>query len=203
MDPTPPRHAPPDARPTDIDRLGRSLLDVADASLRRAFHQRVDLPDPHAMPPEAHERHGAFVTVHVADELNGCIGTLQGDEPLAVAVERLVRQAAFDDPRLPPLRADQLGATELEVSVLSPLEPIAATAREVLLDQLEPTVHGLVIARARRRGVFLPDVWSQFPEPDRFLDRLVAKAGLHPSPWPDRLQAWRFTTRRWSRHLAR
>ena len=79
------------------------------------------------------------------------------------------------------------------MSVLSALEPLAATTRAVLLGQIEPGRHGLVLAAGSHRATFLPQVWQSLPEPGDFLDQLLAKAGLPATPWSPLTQAWRYT----------
>lgn len=175
-----------------------TLVDVADRALVRALAGEAAAPPPlRALPPALAGRRGAFVTLTVAGSLNGCVGDVVGREPLAHAVARLAVAAAFDDPRLPALRADQYDDLLVEVSVLSPLVPVRADDRTELVAQLRPHVDGASIRRGRRSGLFLPDVWSQLPDPDDFLDHLWAKAGLPPQAWPDAVAT--FTTQ----HLVR
>ena len=84
-------------------------LDIADAAIRDVLAGRT--PDPpalHTLPANLHRPSGAFVTLTVHDELNGCIGTVGGDEPLGLAVARLAAAAAVDDPRLPRLSSSDL-----------------------------------------------------------------------------------------------
>lgn len=181
------------------DEDARQLLDVAEASIRRA----VGVPGrpPPTLRPALARPAAAFVTIHVDGRLNGCIGTVEASEPLGRAVDRLARDAALADPRLPPLRADQLARTDLEVSVLSPGEPLPAGDRQELLAALRPGRDGLVLAAGGRRALFLPDVWDQLPDPDDFVDHLLDKARLPRRPWPRGLRAERFATRAWHRRI--
>ena len=120
---------------------------------------------------------GVFVTLHSKDRLRGCIGYIEAIEPLSKAVVRMAGQAAFADPRFPPLRFDELESLEIEISVLSPLTPIAAG--DVL-----PGVHGVVIEASGQRGVFLPQVATeQGWDRETLLDELCQKAGLKPGLW--------------------
>jgi AmmeMemoRadiSam system protein A len=70
-----------------------------------------------------------FVTLTRGGELRGCIGSLQAQEPLAQAVANSAFSAAFRDYRFPSLRADELDAIRIEISVLSEMEPIEADWR--------------------------------------------------------------------------
>ena len=136
------------------------------------------------------------MTLNVRGQLNGCIGSIEGVEPLGLAVARHAWSAAFTDPRLPPLHRVDYTHLDIEVSVLSPLSPLPADARNDLLGALRPGVDGLLIGAGSRRAVFLPSVWEQLPSADMFVDHLLRKAGLAPDVWPDDLRAQRFTAQK-------
>jgi AmmeMemoRadiSam system protein A len=179
------------------------LLDLAHAAIIDGLRRRpAVVPDLADLPPALREPRRVFVTLLVDGRLNGCIGSIDGDEPLGQAVGRLARSAAFADWRLPALRPGDYGSLLIEVSLLSPLEPVTATTRAELLDQLRPGDDGLVVEAGPRRGVFLPVVWEKVPDPDDFLDHLLDKAGIRPRTWPQNIEAWRFTVEKLSRPAA-
>jgi hypothetical protein len=171
------------------------LIDIAEASVVAGLEgRRAAAPDLGTLPRSLQRPAGAFVTLTVDGELNGCIGTIEGGEAVGVVVSRLAWDAAFADPRLPALTVADYEALVLEVSVLSPLEPLAAGTSRDLLGNLNPGVDGLLIEAHRRRAVFQPSVWRQLPDPVDFVARLQQKAGLDPHGWPAGMLAWRFTT---------
>jgi AmmeMemoRadiSam system protein A len=191
------RSASPELTPHELD----LLVDIADASLVAALAGReYGLPPLEPLPEALRAHVGAFVTLTVDGILNGCIGDVQGRDPLAWSVARLALAAAFEDPRLPALRPSEYDRVDIEVSVLSPMAPIPSGSRREVLDALEPEVHGLVIRALGRSALFLPSVWEQLPDPDEFLDQLFRKAGLRPGTWPSDMQAFRFTTQHRTRH---
>ncbi len=51
---------------------------------------------------------GVFVSLYVKDELIGCIGFAEPVMPLYQAVIDAAKGAAFEDPRFPPLKKEQL-----------------------------------------------------------------------------------------------
>ena len=54
---------------------------------------------------------------------------------------------------------------------------------------------GIVLQEGQtKRGVFLPVVWEQLPDPKKFLSHLKRKASLPEDYWSDSLQAWRYVT---------
>jgi AmmeMemoRadiSam system protein A len=176
------------------------LLDLADASILDGLDGRPMRPPPLSdLPAELRREAGAFVTLTVRGALNGCIGAIEGAGALGQEVVRLARAAAFDDPRLPPLRRADLAELVVEVSILSPFEPVAARSRAELVGALRPGTDGLLIGAGSHRAVFLPDVWDQIPDPGDFVDHLCRKGGLEPAPWPPGLTAHRFTTERFER----
>jgi AmmeMemoRadiSam system protein A len=124
---------------------------------------------------------GAFVTLHKIEgrdskekrTLRGCIGRMTANLPLEETVRVMAREAAFDDPRFPPLRPGELGQCHIEISALSPLSPCADPR------QVKVGVHGLFLIRGGRSGVLLPQVpveqgWNL----DEYLDYICVKAGL-------------------------
>jgi AmmeMemoRadiSam system protein A len=176
------------------------LLDLADDAVVDGLRGCPPAPpDLDALPPALRTPRGIFVTLTVDGDLNGCIGSVAGSEPLGLAAARLARAAAFADPRLPALQPSDYPSLTIEVSLLSPLEPIPAATRQELREHTEPGVHGLVIAAGRRQAVFLPAVWQKLPDPDRFLDHLLQKAGISPRDWPVGMEAQRFTVEKLSR----
>ena len=171
-----------------------ALLDIAEDAILAGLEGRR--PSPPAAPSEAR---GVFVTLHIDGELNGCIGTLEPDEPLAAAVARRAWDAAFADPRLPRLRPADWERLTIEISVLSPLERLDVHSLDELVDVIEPGVDGLLITAGFRRGTFLPAVWEQLPEPRTFVDQLWRKAGLVPGTWPEDLVVERYRTQSFGR----
>ena len=121
---------------------------------------------------------GAFVTVFVGGELHGCVGLPESREPLAAVVRVRARAAAFRDPRFPPVTPADLPRLSLEISVLTPFEPVADSST------VEIGRHGLLVEQNGARGLLLPQVatehaWTR----DQFLDHTCIKAGLPPDAW--------------------
>mgnify|MGYP003408135884 FL=1 len=102
------------------------------------------------------------------------------------------RASAFRDPRFRPLDAAEWSRVDLEVSVLSPLEPVAVQSEADLLARLVPGEDGLVIAWRGSRATFLPKVWDQLRDPVEFLRHLKHKAGWSPDFWAQDVEVWRY-----------
>ncbi|MDR2136096.1 MAG: AmmeMemoRadiSam system protein A [Treponema sp.] len=125
---------------------------------------------------------GAFVTLHSdasgERRLRGCIGRMAADCPLEQTVRIMAQEAAFGDPRFPPLGAGELSRCSIEISVLSPMEACADPR------QVRVGVHGLFLSHRGRSGVLLPQVpTEQGWNLDEYLDYICVKAGLPPGSY--------------------
>lgn len=124
------------------------------------------------------EPRGAFVTLRKRGELRGCIGYAEPLAPLGRTVIQAAILAASEDPRFPPVAADELESIRIEISVLTPPREIAS-AREVRVG-----THGLIVERDGRKGLLLPQVpvengWDR----EAFLEQASLKAGLPRDAW--------------------
>lgn len=133
-----------------------------------------------------------FVTLRLAGDLRGCIGTVNAFRELAEDVCANARAAAFQDPRFAPLVRDEFAATSIEVSLLGPRVAIVAPDEDGALAQLRPDLDGVVLEAGGRRATFLPQVWEQLPDPRDFLTALKRKAGLPPMFWGDSVRLSRY-----------
>ncbi|MBF0295020.1 MAG: AmmeMemoRadiSam system protein B [Magnetococcales bacterium] len=133
--------------------------------------------------PELAQPGATFVTLKKQGQLRGCIGTLSPHRPLAEDLLENTLSAALRDPRFPPLAREELPLIDIEVSLLTPPEPLPHRDAEDLLARLRPGVHGVILAKNGRRATFLPQVWEQLPDPLEFLGHLCRKAGLDGSCW--------------------
>jgi AmmeMemoRadiSam system protein A len=185
--------------PEDVD----ALFALADLGVRAGLAgQPAPTVDPQTLPPALREPQGAFVTIEVDGELNGCIGSIVAVEPLGVAVPQLAWKAAFADPRLPALTPAEYPSAEIKISVLTPLEPVPAASEAELLANLKVGQDGLLIRSRAASATFLPAMWGKLPGPHTFLRHLVAKAGLPPGHWPSDMEAWRYRSTEYRRRAA-
>lgn len=174
------------------------LLQLARRSIRHGLDTgRPALVEEDA--PDTLREHGAaFVTLHKQGQLRGCIGTLEAYRPLVEDVAAHAFDAAFRDPRFPPVSADEFDALHIHIEVLNPAEPISFNSEADLLAQLRPGVDGLILSEGNRRGTFLPTVWESLTTPEEFLANLKLKAGLSADYWTDTLKVERYTTQGFS-----
>lgn len=136
--------------------------------------------------PVFQAKRGTFVTLKIDGHLRGCIGSLAASETIAEGVRRNALNAAFDDPRFPPLTVDELDFVMIEVSILTTPARLAHSGGDDLLEKLRPHVDGVIIRKGYLSATFLPQVWEQLPEPANFLTHLCLKAGLPGHAWKER-----------------
>ncbi len=139
---------------TDSDK--QQLKALARESIRTAFAGK-DIPSPASPSPTLDRKCGAFVTLTQQGRLRGCIGHFGEDIPLREMVAEMARAAAFEDPRFPRLRREELDSTDIEISVLTPMRRIHS------LDEFQLHHHGIYIKKGFRSGTFLPQVADEVP----------------------------------------
>jgi len=138
----------------------------------------------HGRPPKSEtaigelaELRGAFVTLHCASRLRGCVGQPGAYDSLANTVARCAALAATEDNRFHPVTPGEISGIEIEISVLSPAEPIRP-------DQIVLGIHGLMISSGSARGVLLPQVPIEHRlTREQFLAETCRKAGLPLDAW--------------------
>nr|VFK15400.1 MAG: hypothetical protein BECKLPF1236B_GA0070989_10774 [Candidatus Kentron sp. LPFa] len=172
-----------------------TLLGIAmDAIAHGLAHQKAPSMDPAAFPAPLREQRATFVTLEQEGRLRGCIGSLQTTHSLVEDLARNAFDAAFHDPRFPPLTWEEWERITIKISLLTPAEPMRFASEADLLGQLRPGVDGLILTTGSRRATFLPSVWDSLPEPAEFLHHLKLKAGLDPDAWPPDIAISRYTT---------
>lgn len=171
----------------------QQLLQLAGESIKKGLCgetlnvRATDYPEPLRV------LRASFVTLHLDENLRGCIGTLEARQTLVEDVASNAYNAAFRDPRFSTLTWPEYERLDIHISVLSLPEPLQFSTEEELLTQLRPRVDGLILEEDYRRGTFLPSVWDQLSDPREFLRQLKHKAGLPPDYWSRRIRVQRYT----------
>ncbi len=180
--PTPPQ-APTPLNPDEKDRL----LDIARQTITQ-FLETGTVPSFEVSEPNLFQRRGAFVTLKKHGQLRGCIGDLIPRRLLYLTVQSVAISAAVNDRRFLPVTKDELKDIDIEISVLSPIEPIADVS------EIQVGRHGLIIVKGQNQGVLLPQVavennWDR----DEFLRQICLKAGLPEDAWQEGARLYVFT----------
>lgn len=176
--------------------LGAALLSRA----RNAIRRELGLPADEAEPahPALNLPGATFVTLHDArGGLRGCIGSLSRWRRLDEDVRGNAEAAACRDARFLPLSRAEWGAgLRVEVSLLDTPEPLPRLRSEAeALALLKPGHDGLIFEWQGHRATFLPQVWTQLPEPAAFLAALKRKAGLAADFWAEDVELSRYGVR--------
>lgn len=167
---------------------GQALIALA----RQALEARLARGERPRLMPEVVERHprlgverAAFVTLEKAGALRGCIGSLTASQSLAQDVLDNALHAALDDGRFSPVAGEELPDISISISVLDaprPLSPKPASAGD-LLERLAREKPGVTLTFEGRRSTYLPSVWEQLPDPERFLASLCEKQRAPADCW--------------------
>ena len=160
------------------------LLQEARSALEHGVRgEKQPALDLKSMPKRLKETGASFITLTIHGNLRGCIGALEPYQPLAQDVREHALAAAMEDPRFPPVTADELGKIEIEISRLTLPVKLTYTDPEDLLSKLRPQVDGVILRDGFRRATFLPQVWEKLPDKSEFLDNLCYKMGAPPDTW--------------------
>lgn len=131
--------------------------------------------------PALLEQRATFVTLTVREtgDLRGCRGEVVARQQLIESVVSMAVASATDDPRFPTVTLAEVSDLHIEISMLTPLQPIQP-------DDVVVGKHGLMISKGRLSGLLLPQVpvewnWGR----QEFLDSVCRKAGLPRDTWKD------------------
>ncbi|HEX6101284.1 MAG TPA: AmmeMemoRadiSam system protein A [Thermoanaerobaculia bacterium] len=155
------------------------LLSIARTSIESVLNGVRPHVDEASLDAELIRPSGAFVSLHAHDgDLRGCIGSIHPIAPLCHAVSSSAVNAAFRDPRFPPLTREELAGVHIEISVMSPIEVVTD------IESIEVGRDGLIVSRGGRAGLLLPQVATEYGwDRETFLAHTCGKAGLPQDAW--------------------
>lgn len=144
------------------------------------------------------EKRGIFVTIlkFPGKGLRGCIGFPTTDLPMWEAVQRSAYSSAFDDPRFPPMKEEELDMTIFEVSVMTKPKLITVKDPKEYFERIEIGKDGLILANGPFGGLLLPHVAVEFNwSVEEFLENLCYKSNLTPDwIYNKNTRIWKFQT---------
>jgi len=139
-----------------------------------------------------------FVTLTKNGVLRGCVGSLLPYRSLINDLVANACNAAFCDPRFPPINAQELDAITIEVSVLSLPKELSYVDTSELKEKIIPFRHGVIIQHNGHSATFLPQVWEQLPSFDLFFSHLLAKAGLPQNSLDEHPVIYTYEAKKWA-----
>ncbi|MBI3285675.1 MAG: AmmeMemoRadiSam system protein B [Burkholderiales bacterium] len=183
------------------DELGPTVLGLARAAIAGHLGAAAETSSP-ALPelsglPILAAPGASFVTLTLHGHLRGCIGSLEARRPLREDIAANAIAATCRDWRFAPLGAKMFSHMRIEVSLLSAHLPLAFEDEAGALAQLRPHVDGVIFDCGWRRSTFLPQVWSELPDPRDFLAELKQKAGLPRDWWSPEARLYRYEVQKW------
>lgn len=156
------------------------LICLAHDSITSVLERRplpLEPPTPHLS-----ELRGAFTSLYLPSgrgqkDLRGCVGYVLPTCSVYRAVAETARAAAFEDNRFRPVDEQEARHVLIELSILSPPQPIRP-------EEIQVGRHGLLITWHGRRGLLLPQVplerdWDRIT----FLEQTCRKAALPQDAW--------------------
>ena len=171
------RPKPPDIATPLQDSDKNTLLTFARKTIRQYLTTRT-VPLARNFSPRLYFKQGAFVTLKKNGQLRGCIGNILPQDELGKAIGTVALQAALNDPRFRPVEANELKNLEIEISVLTPMQPIE-DPKQIIVGR-----DGVLLIKEGKSAVFLPQVapennWTR----TEMLNHLCIKARLQEGCW--------------------
>ena len=167
---------------------GRLLVQLARQSIAEKINQPQAGGELAAIGEQLKDDHfqahrATFVTLTIAGQLRGCMGSLVAVEPVTINIKKNAINAAFHDPRFQPLNASEFEQVLVDISILSEPAVLEFSDEKQLLAKLRPHIDGVILRKNSASATFLPQVWEQLPKPQQFLSHLCMKAGLSSKAW--------------------
>jgi AmmeMemoRadiSam system protein A len=159
----------------------KRLLELARKTLEAHF--KSEIFDLKPVPLEFQQKRGVFVTLTKNGELRGCIGNIYPVKSIYQGIKENALNAAFYDPRFPPLKEEELPELKIEISLLTVPEKLEFDDPLELVKKLKPGKDGVILEKEGHQATFLPQVWEQIPDHYDFLRQLSWKAGLSVDAW--------------------
>ncbi len=158
------------------------LIDIAKDAIREKLEGKkiIDKEALLKAHPRLGEKGAVFVTLEKRSSLRGCIGSLIAHRTLLDDLIENAINAAFHDPRFPPLTVEEFNSKDLtvEVSILSEPKPLAYSDIADLKSKIKVGRDGVILKLGNYQATFLPQVWEQLPTFETFFAHLCQKAGL-------------------------
>ena len=150
------------------------------------FYLKEDKKPNFEVPEKFNNKSGVFVTLNTfpKHDLRGCIGYPEPVAPLIESLTDSAINAATKDPRFPNVTSKEMDKIVVEVSLLTPPEPIDAKKPKDYLEQIKIGRDGLIVEKGMYRGLLLPQVPVEWKwDVDTFLSHTCVKAGLESDCW--------------------
>ncbi|MHA2175928.1 MAG: TIGR00296 family protein [Candidatus Hodarchaeales archaeon] len=173
---------------------GEFLVKLARKTIHTYLKSKIKIKPPNDTPKDLLDQSGVFVTLHHVDTgkeptLRGCIGRIESPNSTLVqsSIDSAV-DAAFHDPRFPPVTLEEMSKITVEITVLTVPKKFSVNDPNEYLDLIIIGKHGLIAEMGPyRRGLLLPQVpIEQNWNVKQYLDYVCMKAGLATDAWKNK-----------------
>jgi AmmeMemoRadiSam system protein A len=163
--------------------------ELAKAAVEEYVRNCKILPEPDNLSSDLQSKAAVFICLKSHGDLRGCIGTFMP------AYKNLFQEIVYNsiaastkDPRFEPVSADELGAIQYTVDVLS--EPQEVND----ISELDPKRYGVIVSKGNCKGLLLPDLDGV----DTVEDQLrIAKIKAYINSDEDNISISRFSVQRY------
>jgi len=135
------------------------------------------------VPAEFKKKKACFVTLTQDGKLRGCIGHLIPVQALYRDVIENARAAAFMDYRFDSVTDNELPQIKIEISILDQPKKYRYSCPKNLLKFLSENKPGVILKKGINRATYLPQVWKELKNPEKFMNSLSQKANLPFDEW--------------------
>jgi len=149
-------------------------------------HVRGESIPPQKVPKIFESESGVFVTLNTYPKqtLRGCIGFPEPVKSLKSGLIDAAKSASTRDPRFPPVKSKELSHLVIEVSLLTPPQPLEIKKATEYLEKIKIGKHGLIVEKGPARGLLLPQVPVEWKwDVQTFLEHTCQKAGMSANCW--------------------
>ena len=148
------------------------LLDLAKQSILYYLENNKTIKIDETLDKKLLKKKATFVTLRQANNLKGCIGTIEPIYPLYKSVIENSISAAFHDFRFYPIQSqEEVNTLEIEISLSSEIE-------QTNYEDINPHQDGLIIKKGNKSATFLPQVWQELSTKEDFFKALCDKADI-------------------------
>lgn len=160
------------------------LLNLSRTALEEIFKTNKSYTlESNDVPQKFEKQRATFVTLTKKGNLRGCMGRLIASRPIYKDIINNTYAAAFEDPRFPQLKKEELKEIKIEISLLSEPKKLNYKNTTELIKKLGKDKPGVILKRDFYSATYLPQVWDTLTEVESFLTSLCEKAGLEPDTW--------------------
>ena len=141
----------------------------------------IPQPDNDSLSVSIRQKRGCFVTLYKRNYgLRGCVGVFAKERSLYENVIDRAIAAATRDTRFPKVTLEELKDIKIEITVLSEPRDLLFTSPEDLLAKLRPLKDGVILTTRYGQSTYIPQVWKNIPDKEKFMSTLCQK---HGAPW--------------------